>query len=100
MDVTDNSISPVPLAGSSLNTPSEHVAELVLDRVVVTQPPSLTVEENTLQGQGLPPGNGSSMDGSPKQLNRTFVAGVSETYVCPCDVSIHIHVPCTICIYI
>ena len=41
------------------------------------------------------------MDGSPKQLNRTLAAVVSEgntTYVCPCDVSIHIHVPCTICI--
>ena len=43
MDVTDNSISPVPLAGSSLNTPSEqcHV------------------------DQGLPAGNGSCMDGRP-----------------------------------
>ena len=42
--IWQTAVSPVPLAGSSLDTPREHAAELVLDILHVTQPPSLSVE--------------------------------------------------------
>ena len=45
--IRQTAVPPVPLAGSSLDTPREHVAELVLDLIPVTQPPSLSVEEST-----------------------------------------------------
>ena len=49
--IWQTAVSPVPLACSSLDTPREHAAELILDILHVTQPPSLSVEVSTPVGR-------------------------------------------------